>query len=976
MEHYSNVVKAMIARSNARAADIADKIQARAYYQFQYVPPAGPLPGYAMEQQTEDAINEIGNIAYSSDEIAREAREIAQQAYNAAQAAIEMATNAITAAQNAQQTADTALNTANTAVTKADNAQASADAAQKAADAAQKSANDAQTAADNAQSTANTAIENASQALSAANEAKASADQSNQRLDVLEPIVDTLRWYENVTDNINFNTRVELERAFLQGTANTNGPVAGPGWLDVDDDYNETYIRQKFIAQANGACYVRFGTIVPDSSPIEVSSWTGWVKYALASELTSAVKTINNSITSINGEITTIKGDITSIEGDITELQGSLGSAEGNITAVTNALDAHKADYDNPHKVTAAQLGLATVYKYNGSVETYADLPTSGQQVGDVYNVKQADPDHNIEAGDNVAWDGTTWDILAGDTDLSGYAQLNSANTFTAMNAFRANIAVSNGTASGTSGTISFGIPPTGETVQARISTDTLGGLFYNASTNQPHVFRIGNNFNSFVIRDNGTTMCFSNNNNIFANVNDASGVADWLGNAKTATKLATARTINGVPFDGTKNITIEAGQGIFLPLTGGTVTGPIYLPSATPTTDTQAVTKKYVDDSVAGAGGGDVTAAGNNNFTGTNTFNKPITVRDGALAGIGGTITLGTKPNSATTQAKINSAATGAMYYTATEGLAHFFNVGTAKVATIGGTATTATLDFLANSILKYSTSSGLRVGGGGTSKIIGFYPEAADNTAGMRLSNQAEAISTDYSIFSLQNNSAISYTKNAALQVGNFKILEVDRNNNNVTIKADSNGQILFTPNNLASNTSSIDSNGNFYISQGLTVGSTLNTGTSNGVIRAGNNESCLYFTGTAENTYYATPNTGNTIKYQSAANVYLINTSKNNAASLTMNFSNMSFHATVGSVPYMCKTLTFWFVTGATAPTVTWQFPSGAAVYYPKGVAPSLTANASNIINVVAIVDDTDSFSIQVCDVVAAAKKKVRI
>ena len=307
-------------------------------------------------------------------------------------------------------------------------------------------------------------------------------------------------------------------------------------------------------------------------------------------------------------------------------------------------------------------------------------------------------------------------------------------------------------------------------------------------------------------------------------------------------------------------------------------------------------------------------------------------------------------------------------MYYTATEGLAHFFNVGTAEVATIGGTATTATLDFLANSILKYSTSSGLRVGGGGTSKIIGFYPEAADNTAGMRLSNQAEAISTDYSIFSLQNNSAISYTKNAALQVGNFKILEVDRNNNNVTIKADSNGQILFTPNNLASNTSSIDSNGNFYISQGLTVGSTLNTGTSNGVIRAGNNESCLYFTGTAENTYYSTPNTGNTISYQQAANVYLINTSINDAASLTMNFSNMSFHATVGSTPYMCKTLTFWFATGATAPTVTWQFPSGAAVYYPKGVAPSLTANASNIINVVAIVDDTDSFSIQVCDVVA--------
>lgn len=947
MEHYSNVVKAMIARSNARAADIADKIQARAYYQFQYVPPAGPLPGWSMEQQTEDAINEIGNIAYSSDEIAREAREIAQQAYNAAQAAIEMATNAITAAQNAQQTADTALNTANTAVSKADNAQASADAAQKAADAAQKSANDAQTSADNAQSTANTAIENASQALSAANEAKASADQSNQRLDVLEPIVDTLRWYENVTDNIDFNTHVELERAFLQGTANTNGPIPGPGWLDVDDDYNETYIRQKFIAQADGACYVRFGTIVPDSSPIEVSSWTGWVKYALASELTSAVETINTSITSINGEITTIKGDITSIESDITELQGSLGSAEGDIAAVKNALDAHKADYNNPHKVTAAQLGLATVYKYKGSVETYADLPTSDQQVGDVWNVETADPDHGIKAGDNVAWDGAQWDILGGNHDLSGYAQLNSANTFTALNTFRANIAVSNGTTAGSQGQIILGVKPSAATVQANIIANTTGALNYNATEDTGHYFNqdvyikqptvAKTAFYRAIRTDKGTEVSFGVGDGGLNHGIWSGKLNRWIvyanessiylnGNALTATKLKTARTINGVAFDGTKDITIEA------------------------------------------SGGGDVTAAGDNNFTGTNTFNKPITVRDGALAGIGGTIILGTKPNSATTQAKINSAATGAMYYTATEGLAHFFNVGTAEVATIGGTATTATLDFLANSILKYSTSSGLRVGGGGTSQIIGFYPEAADNTAGMRLSNQAEAISTDYSIFSLQNNSAISYTKNAALQVGNFKILEVDRNNNNVTIKADSNGQILFTPNNLASNTSSIDSNGNFYISQGLTVGSTLNTGTSNGVIRAGNNESCLYFTGTAENTYYATPNTGNTISYQSAANIYLINAAINNATSLKMDFSGMNFKATVGSTPYMCKTLTFWILTGATAPTVTWKFPSGATVYYPKGVAPALTRNANNIINVVAIVDDTDSFSIQVCDVVA--------
>ena len=203
--------------------------------------------------------------------------------------------------------------------------------------------------------------------------------------------------------------------------------------------------------------------------------------------------------------------------------------------------------------------------------------------------------------------------------------------------------------------------------------------------------------------------------------------------------------------------------------------------------------------------------------------------------------------------------------------------------------------------------------------------------------------------------------------MQVGNFKILEVDRNNNNVTIKTDSNGRILFTPNNLASNTSSIDSDGNFYISQCLTVGSTLNTGMKNGVIRAGNDEKCLYFAGTAEVTHFVAPNTGDTVNYQSEANCYLINCSVNNPSSFKMNISPMDFKALLTDYPHMWKTLTIWLPVGATVPAVTWKFPTGSAVYYPKGVAPTLTANANNITNILAIMNYTGKFSIQVCDTV---------
>jgi hypothetical protein len=883
----NNIVNSTRMRNARLLDDINSKILNREYYKFKYVPLEGALSGLYFQQQTEDAINDIGNVAYATEQVADEALKIAQQAYNIALAALETANNALAAAQTAQQTADTALNIANNALsvgtaaaTAAAAAQNRADEAYDLADAAQKAADAAQKAADAAQKAANSAANDATNALTKAEDALTKIEQ-----------LSVLNYYNNLTEATDVNTLVDIHRWYLQASNNPNAPETNPGFLNVDNDYNDSVCKQLWVSETTGAIYNRFGQIVENSDPATVSSWSEWYKLAT-------------------------KADIDGTTTDLTE----------KITTVANNLATHEADVNNPHKVTAKQLGLTTVYQYKGSVATYADLPTTGQKIGDVYNVETADPDHGIKAGDNVAWDGAQWDILGGNHDLSGYAQLNAANTFTAANTFNSNIVVRADTAAGSAGMITLGEKPSRKTEECLINAAGNGNLILQASENQIVALQSGSVPQWSVLSDEANTKTSAYlHSNLAATYTPATGVV-WEGNANTATKLATARTINGVPFDGTKDITIEAGGG-----------------------------------------GGDVTAAGDNNFTGTNTFNKPITVRDGALAGIGGTITLGMKPNSATTQAKINSTTTGAMYYTATEGLAHFFNVGTTEVANIGGTATTATLDFLANRILKYSTSSGLKVGGGGTSKIIGFYPEAADNTAGMRLSNQAEAISTDYSVFSLQNNPNINYANNAALQVGSFKFLEIDKTTKDLAIMAETGGKITLTANAQGDNTATFDIAGNLSIAQGLTVGSTTNTGISNGVIRAGNSENCLYFCGTAENTYYSTPNTGNTISYQASANCYLINCSINNPSSLNMNFSNMNFKATVGSVPYMCKTLTFWLPVGGTVPAVTWTFPTGSAVYYPKGVAPTLTANANNIINVIAIVDDTGRFSIQVCDTV---------
>lgn len=882
----NNIVNSTRIRNARLLDDINNKILNREYYKFKYLPFEGALPGLYFQQQTEDAINDIGNVAYATEQVADEALKIAKQAYNTALAALETANNALATAQTAQQTADTALNIANNALSVGTAAATAAAAAQNRADEAYDLADAAQKAADAAQNTAAAAQEAANNAANNATNALIKAEDALTKIEQLS----ALNYYNNLTEATDVNTLVDIHRWYLQASNNPNAPETNPGFLNVDNDHNDSVCKQLWVSETTGAIYNRFGQIVENSDPATVSSWSEWYKLAT-------------------------KADI----------DGTTTALTKRIDTVANNLATHEADFNNPHKVTAEQLGLTTVYQYKGSVATYAVLPTTGQKVGDVWNVETADPDHGIKAGDNVAWDGAQWDILGGNHDLSGYAQLNSANTFTALNTFRANIAVSNGTAAGSQGNINFGIKPADKTTQASITALTTGSMYYTSTEGTGHLFRVGSSNDVCTIAGGKDSFILQAFHTSIATYTPTEG-AKFLGNANTATKLETARTINGVAFDGTKDITIEAGGG-----------------------------------------GGDVTAAGDNNFTGTNTFNEPITVRDGALAGIGGTITLGMKPNSATTQAKINSAATGAMYYTATEGLAHFFNVGTAEVAKIGGTATTATLDFLANSILKYSTSSGLRVGGGGTSKIIGFYPEAADNTAGMRLSNQAEAISTDYSVFSLQNNPNINYANNAALQVGSFKFLEIDKTTKDLAIMAETGGKITLTANAQGDNTATFDIAGNLSIAQGLTVGSTTNTGISNGVICAGNSENCLYFCGTAENTYYSSPNNDNTISYQASANCYMINCSINNPSSLKMNFSGMKFNATIGNVPYMCKTLTFWLLVRATVPAVTWTFPTGSSVYYPKGVAPTLKANANNIINIIAIVDHQDRFSIQVCDTV---------
>lgn len=53
----------------------------------------------------------------------------------------------------------------------------------------------------------------------------------------------------------------------------------------------------------------------------------------------------------------------------------------------------------------ALKSDISSVYRYRGSVNTFAELPSTDLSVGDVYDVV-------TEGGMNYGWTGTTWDAL------------------------------------------------------------------------------------------------------------------------------------------------------------------------------------------------------------------------------------------------------------------------------------------------------------------------------------------------------------------------------------------------------------------------------------------------------------------------------------------------------------------------------------------------------------------------------------
>lgn len=100
---------------------------------------------------------------------------------------------------------------------------------------------------------------------------------------------------------------------------------------------------------------------------------------------------------------------------NLTITNGVLAAVQGKVDLTPYLKSADAAS------TYAKKSDISTVFNYKGSVDTYSALPTTGVAVGDVYNVTAADTANNVKAGDNVCWNGNSWDNLSGVVDLTAY---------------------------------------------------------------------------------------------------------------------------------------------------------------------------------------------------------------------------------------------------------------------------------------------------------------------------------------------------------------------------------------------------------------------------------------------------------------------------------------------------------------------------------------------------------------------------
>lgn len=298
------------------------------------------------------------------------------------------------------------------------------------------------------------------------------------------------------------------------------------------------------------------------------------------SKNTSDISALNDRVTQNMSDITQLESDMAEAKTDITNLKNRVDNTETNIVEINSTLD-NKLDKITSVSNSNQAYGKSAAGEnlmYNLESHPNAGYILQYDSDGNIY-VNKGSSEYTPANMQNIA------DVEAKIPDVSNFATkdeipdvsifptLSGVNTFTDQNIFKTNVIVS--------GTL-------------RVDTNSfLMGL---------------------KLLDN---KMMSGNSTI--DVRDLSGVMALLSDIPAYT------TVDSVSYDTTNGaiVAYDGANEIHIPLLAG----------ENVTIDVSEDNKKIVISAAGGGGTGDVTAAGNNTFTGINTFNNSIYAKNGVVA-------------------------------------------------------------------------------------------------------------------------------------------------------------------------------------------------------------------------------------------------------------------------------------------------------------------------------------------------------
>lgn len=510
---------------------------------FQYAKsPTGALSGASFIQQTEDAINDIGGKLIEYNAVAEETKRKAEQAISTSETALNTANQALTQSAQAIETANTAKAQSDSAVTESRDAKEAAEAAQldaeesardaessrQAAEDANEAAQAAAQRAQTAQDTAETAQENAYAARQAASQAQESATRAEANaLLAQSQAAESAAAAEALANGVVRYDSSQTLNASQKTQARTNIGAA---------DASDTYTKAEVDAKVSSALIFKGSVATYDDLPTEGNitgdmwnvldtganyAWTGeaWDKLSETIDLTPYLTKSDAASTYLKKTDNAVSASKLqtsrriSATGDATWSVGFNGTQDESGTLTLSASGATAGSYGpsaaatlafggsfNVPYVTVDAKGRVTAIKHFA-----LKLPATPTSVsGNAGTATRLQNTRTISATGDGTW------------SVSFNGSANASGEFT--------LAASGATAG------SYG--------ESAAKTLSYGGSFSIPYVTVDAKGRVTN------VKSIALKM--------------PSAQTDVTGNAETATKLETARKINGVAFDGSKDISID----------------------------------------------------------------------------------------------------------------------------------------------------------------------------------------------------------------------------------------------------------------------------------------------------------------------------------------------------------------------------------------------------------------------------------